>query len=302
MKKLYIFILLGLINAQVITNNSFNTSRSISMAGATVSNPGDIESVFYNPANLSNLSGSSVLLGSTMFYEQENLNYQFAALSFKLDKKNAMAVTIQKFGVVNANQYLDELASDELASETSISISQGFHLLKDRNSTLSLGYNANYFILSQGSSAGTMGDGSNGLPGKKMYGFGLDLGVLASLREKVILGVFIKNINSPRIGRGSNAQFLPRRLNIGCSYHPSKSLKTSFVYERILHNNTNQFRFGVEYEFHKYFILRTGVQMKPNRLGFGFLSPISDNVSIAYGLITHPILPLTHNAEFGLNF
>ena len=296
MKKLYIFILLGLINAQVITNNSFNTSRSISMAGATVSNPGDIESVFYNPANLSNLSGSSFLIGSTMFYEQKNLDYQFAALSFKLDKKNAMAFTIQKLGV-NAAQY-----SNELSSEISISISQGFYLLKDRNSTLSLGYNANYFILSQGSSSGTMGDGSNGLPGKKMYGFGLDLGVMASLREKVVLGVFIKNINSPRIGRGSNAQFLPRRLNIGCSYNPSKSLKTSFVYERILYNDTNQFRFGVEYEFHKYFILRTGVQMKPNRFGFGFLSPVSDKISIAYGLITHPILPLTHNAEFGLNF
>jgi len=296
MKKLYIFILLGLINAQVITNNSFNTARSVSMAGATVSNPGDIESVFYNPANLSNLSGSSFLVGSTMFYEQENLDYQFATLSFKLDKKNAMAFTIQKLGV-NADQYLNELSS-----EISISISQGFHLLKDRNSSLSLGYNANYFILSQGSSAGTIGDGSNGLPGRKMYGFGLDLGVMASLREKVILGVFIKNINSPRIGRGSNAQFLPRRLNIGCSYHPSKSLKTSFVYERILYNDTNQFRFGVEYEFHKYFILRTGVQMKPNRFGFGFLSPVSDKISIAYGLITHPILPLTHNAEFGLNF
>ena len=296
MKKLYIFILLNFISAQIITNNSFNTARSVSMAGATVSNPGNIESVFYNPANLSNLSGSSVLLGSTMFYEQENLDYQFAALSFKLDKKNAMAITIQKLGV-NADQSLNELSS-----EISISISQGFHLLKDRNSSLSLGYNANYFILSQGSSAGTMGDGSNGLPGKKMYGFGLDLGVLASLREKVVLGVFIKNINSPRIGRGSNAQFLPRRLNIGCTYHPTQSLKTSFVYERLIYSNTNQFRFGVEYEFHKYFILRTGVQMKPNRFGFGFLSPINDKISIAYGLITHPILPLTHNAEFGLNF
>ena len=296
MKKLYIFILLNFISAQIITNNSFNTARSVSMAGATVSNPGNIESVFYNPANLSNLSGSSVLLGSTMFYEQENLDYQFAALSFKLDKKNAMAITIQKLGV-NADQSLNELSS-----EISISISQGFHLLKDRNSSLSLGYNANYFILSQGSSAGTVGDGSNGLPGKKMYGFGLDLGVLASLREKVVLGVFIKNINSPRIGRGSNAQFLPRRLNIGCTYHPTQSLKTSFVYERLIYSNTNQFRFGVEYEFHKYFILRTGVQMKPNRFGFGFLSPINDKISIAYGLITHPILPLTHNAEFGLNF
>ncbi len=296
MKKLYIFILLNFISAQIITNNSFNTARSISMAGATVSNPGNIESVFYNPANLSNLSGSSVLLGSTMFYEQGNLDYQFAALSFKLDKNNAMAVTIQKLGV-NADQSLNELSS-----EISISISQGFHLLKDRNSSLSLGYNANYFILSQGSSAGTMGDGSNGLPGKKIYGFGLDLGILASLREKVVLGVFIKNINSPRIGRGSNAQFLPRRLNIGCTYHPTQSLKTSFVYERLIYSNTNQFRFGVEYEFHKYFILRTGVRMKPNRFGFGFLSPINDKMSIAYGLITHPVLPLTHNAEFGLNF
>ena len=48
----------------------------------------------------SNLSGSSVLLGSTMFYEQENLNYQFAALSFKLDKKNIMAITMHAYANV----------------------------------------------------------------------------------------------------------------------------------------------------------------------------------------------------------
>tara|TARA_Y100000994_G_C15662195_1_gene429975 strand:- start:65 stop:958 length:894 start_codon:yes stop_codon:yes gene_type:complete len=295
-KKIYILILLNFITAQVITNNSFNTSRSISMAGATVSNPGTVESVFYNPANLSNLSGSSFLIGSTMFYEQENLNYQFAALSFKLDNRNIMAVTVQKLGI-NASGY-----SSELSSETSISFSQGFHLRKDRNSNFSIGYNLNYFMLNQGSSAGTVGDGSNGIPGKSMYSFGLDLGFIASLRDKVHLGVFVKNINSPRIGRGSNAQFLPRRLNIGCSYHPTKTLKTNFVYEKLIYSDTNQFRFGVEYEFHKYFILRTGVQMKPNRLGFGFLSPINENMFCAYGLITHPILPLTHSIEFGLNF
>tara|TARA_X000001036_G_C20653626_1_gene796052 strand:+ start:1141 stop:2031 length:891 start_codon:yes stop_codon:yes gene_type:complete len=293
---IYISLLFSFLSAQVLTNNSFNTSRSISMAGATVSNPGNVEAVFYNPANLSNLKGSSFLVGSTMFYEQENLEYQFAALSFKLDNKNAMTFTIQKLGV-NADQY-----SHDLSSETAISMSQGFHLLNDRNSSLSIGYNANYFILSQGNSAGTAGDGSNGILGKTMYAFGLDIGVIASLREKVFLGAFIKNINSPRIGRGSNAQFLPRRLNIGCSYHPTKSLKTNFVYERLLYSDTNQFRFGVEYEFHKYFVLRTGVQMKPNRFGFGFLSPINDNMSVAYGLLTHPILPLTHNVEFGMYF
>jgi len=293
---IYLYIFFSFINAQVITNNSFNTSRSISMAGATVSNPGNVEAVFYNPANLSKLKGSSFLVGSTMFYEQQNLEYQFAALSFKLDNKNVMALTVQKLGV-DASEY-----SNELSSEIAISMSQGFHLLNDRNSSLSIGYNANYFILSQGNSAGSAGDGSNGILGQTMYAFGLDIGVIASLREKVFLGAFVKNINSPRIGRGSNAQFLPRRLNIGCSYHPTKFLKTNFVYERLIYSDTNQFRFGVEYEFHKYFILRTGVQMKPNRFGFGFLSPINDNMSIAYGLLTHPILPLTHNVEFGMYF
>ena len=81
-----------------------------------------------------------------------------------------------------------------------------------------------------------------------MNSFGLDLGVIASLRSKVTLGVR-ENINSPRIGQGTNAQFLPRRLNIGFSYHPSKILKTSFVFERLIYNSINQFRFGIEYEF-----------------------------------------------------
>ena len=61
---IYISLLFSFLSAQVLTNNSFNTSRSISMAGATVSNPGNVEAVFYNPANLSNLKGSSFLVGT----------------------------------------------------------------------------------------------------------------------------------------------------------------------------------------------------------------------------------------------
>ena len=32
------------------------------------------------------------------------------------------------------------------------------------------------------------------------------------------------------------------------------------------------------------------------------LSPINDNLSFSYGLITHPILPLSHNMEVGFIF
>ena len=44
---IYIIFILNILFGQVITDNSFNSTRSISLAGATVSNPGKIESVFY---------------------------------------------------------------------------------------------------------------------------------------------------------------------------------------------------------------------------------------------------------------
>ena len=47
MIRIIIFLIFTFtLNAQVITNNSFNSSNSIAMAGATVSNPGKLESIF----------------------------------------------------------------------------------------------------------------------------------------------------------------------------------------------------------------------------------------------------------------
>ena len=42
--------------------------------------------------------------------------------------------------------------------------------------------------------------------------------------------------------------------------------------------------------------------MKPNRFGFGFSSNINNNISASYGMITHQVLPITHNFELGFNF
>ena len=58
----------------------------------------------------------------------------------------------------------------------------------------------------------------------------------------------------------------------------------------------------IEYELFKHFILRSGVQMKPNRLGFGFIASINDKSSFGYGVISHHVLPLTHNVEIGFYF
>ena len=288
---IFYFITFNFLFSQVITNNTFNNSRSIALAGATTSSPGEIESVFNNPANLKKDGSISILAGQTLFYEQSFLSYQYVSL-----KRNNIALTVQQLGTKTKS------SDSELSSEKSITFSHGIVLLKDRNSSLRLGYNLNYLRLVQGASAGISGDGIGGMPEKKVDSFGIDLGILASLRKKISIGAFVKNINSPKMGRGSNAQYLPRFLAIGFSYFPTSYLITTFNYDRLLGTKTNQFKFGIEYNLHKYIILRTGVQMKPNRFGFGFLSNINDNIYLSYGMITHQILPITHNFELGFRF
>ena len=63
-----------------------------------------------------------------------------------------------------------------------------------------------------------------------------------------------------------------------------------------------KFRFAIEYDIHKQMTIRAGVQMKPNRIGFGFTMPINNKALFSYGFLTHPILPLSHNIEVGLLF
>ena len=288
MKKIFFSIfVLNLIFSQVLTDNTFNNVQSISLCGATTSNPNDN----FNPANLLENNEIEFLVGLTKFYERDFLNFQYYSI-----RKNNFSITLQELGTNTKN------SSKNLLTEKAIMFSHGITLLKDRNSNLRIGYNLNYFFIKQGSSAGVSGDGSDGISGKKRDGVGLDIGLFAELRGKITLGAFVKNINSPRMGRGSNAQYLPRHLKIGFSYLPSNQLITTFNYERLLGSNINQFRFAIEYDLHKYFILRTGVQMKPNRFGFGFTSNINQNISASYGMISHQILPLTHNFELGFRF
>ena len=295
-KVLFIFAFNCLV-AQITTNNSFNNSKSIALAGSVVSSPGGIENIINNPANLSFNTKASIAMGSTVFYEVDLLEYQYCSVLYRPNKSTNLSLTMQHLGTKAKGE-----SNLTLSSERAIIFSHGFTLFKDRNSSLRLGYNANYFLFKQSRSAGVSGDGLDGIPPRERNKIGIDVGIWASLRGKVFLGAFIKNINSPSIGEGSFANFLPKKMNIGFSYIPMKTLVTSFNYERLLGSKTNHFRFGVEFEIHKFFTLRAGIQMKPNRLGLGFLTPINDRASFTYSLLTHPVLSLTHNVEIGFHF
>ena len=298
---MYIIIVslfINLVFGQVLTDNSFNTSRSVSLAGATVSNPGKLESVFYNPAYLPNIKTTTFLVGKTNFYELDFLKYSYFSFIYSgSNSKSNFALTIQELGTKPAYSNVQNY----LSIEKSITLSKGYSFFQDRNSSLSIGFNLNYLMLEQGRSAGVSGDGSDGLSAEKINAYGVDIGLYATLRGKVMMGAFIKNINSPSLGNGKNSHYLPRRLNIGFSYMPMKKLKTSFEFQRSIGTKNNQFRIAILYDLFKNFTFRAGAQLKPNRFGAGFTFDLDDRAIFSYGLITHPVMPLTHNFEIGFS-
>jgi hypothetical protein len=94
---------------------------------------------------------------------------------------------------------------------------------------------------------------------------------------------------------------LPRRLNAGINYIPISNLSTSISMERLLGDTEVQMKGGLQYSINSVIDIMMGVQSNPNRFGFGTKIKLNDQ-SITYGLITHPVLPITHQISIGLGF
>ena len=143
------------------------------------------------------------------------------------------------------------------------------------------------------------GDGSDGLNLGTLNTVTIDLGFIATLRHKYRCGVYIKNINSGAIGRGMTRTVLPRRLNAGVTYLPISTLSTSISMERLLGDSDIQIKGGLQYSLNSRINLMIGAQANPNRFGIGAKFKFI-NQTVTYGLITHPVLPITHQLSLGL--
>jgi len=131
--------------------------------------------------------------------------------------------------------------------------------------------------------------------------FGVDVGLLASLREKNRLGIFITNINSPSIGRGISNQTLPRKIHLGLTTIPNELMSVSFTVEQLLGNNDAQYRTSLKYRMNSIIYLNAGIQINPNRFGCAIVIN-KNHFNSSYGYLTHHVLPGTHQFNFGINF
>ena len=289
-KFLFLFIL-SFSFAQTVSDYAYTGAKVSAMAGAVVAETGSNWSIFHNPAGITEVDGIHLSAGSGKLY------------GFKwLPTYNLSGITsLPVFGKISfALQQLEtKYNGTTLSTEQTLSIAQGFDLQHDKNSRLAIGYTANFVQWDLGRSAGVSGDGTDGLELGSVNTVTVDFGVLASLREKYRFGVFLKNINSGALGKGITRQVLPRRINVGITYIPMKGLATSIVSEYLLGRDDMQIKAAIRYNLNSNLEIYAGAQSNPNRFGMGATFTFT-NQSISYGLLTHPVLPITHQFNIGI--
>jgi len=291
MIKLYCILLFAPLFTQTVSDNAYTHAEVSAMAGAVAAEAGSNWSIFHNPAGITEVDGLQISLGGGKLY-----GYDW------LPASNLSCTTpIPEIGTIGfAFQQLETKYSGKtLSKEQTLSIAQGFDLQHDKNSHLAIGYTANFVQWDLGKSAGVSGDGSDGLELGNINSITIDFGVLASLREKYRFGVLLKNINSGALGKGITRQVLPRRINVGITYIPMTGLATSIVSEHLLGRDDMQIKGAIKYTLNPHIKIYAGVQSNPNRFGLG-ATFTSTNQSISYGLLTHPVLPITHQINIGI--
>ena len=287
----YVYFFLLTVSFAQVSDFSYTGAKASAMAGAVVAEEGNDWSIFHNPAGLIEIDGSHFSAGGGKLYGFNWLPYYYLNGTIPIPIIGKTGFSLQQL----------ETKSDGtvLSTEQTISIAQSFEIQHDKNSSLSIGYTANLVQWDMAKSAGISGDGSDGIELGSVNAVTVDLGVLASLRKKYRFGVFLKNINSGAVGKGMTRQVLPRRINAGITYIPIVGLSTSIVSEYLLERDNLQIKSAVRYNLNSYLEIYVGAQSNPNRFGVGTTFKINRQ-SISYGLLTHHVLPLTHQFQIGI--
>lgn len=136
----------------------------------------------------------------------------------------------------------------------------------------------------------------------KGYGVGrsisLNSGILAEVKDNIILGLTVRNINSPKISADDRS--LPRSMRLGLLYLPANNIKVIAEYQKE-ESFDDILRVGTEIELYPSQFLRLGVSNNPSIISMGF-GLTSNGITIDYSAVTHQFLGTTQNISFGFTF
>lgn len=270
--------------AEGVFDNLILSPRARAMGGAFVAVSDDETAIFTNPAGLADQNSIGVY-GSYV----DLFGYPY----FNLGSVSAVVPT--SYGTVGfgARMFTVQQNDVDLEKEYTITLGQGFSLMKDVHSSLAFGYAANLYGLSF-EAPSVSGDD---LGSANTVGF--DVGVLGTLRGRTSFGFFMKNINNPKLGE-TDTEDLPQWFTAGVAYSPYSSVTTSLELQK---QDDEDLRacFGVESEVTDFLKVRAGLQNNPNRVSAGF-GARWQAVRVDYSYTSHAVLPGTHHFGLGVAF
>jgi len=233
--------------------------RPFSLGYAYTGLANDVWAISYNPAGLSQLIQNQIgLFYSPQPYGLSELSTITAAVGMPFNFC-AVGFSLRKFGF-------------ELYHEYSASVSAAKNI-----SSLNFGINLNYYNLH----IQNYGSASS---------LGIDLGVLVKTDNKFSGGIFLRNINSPTIGKAREK--IPQTFTVGFSYSPLQKCTMNFDLQKETSFEVSP-RFGFEYWLIEALAIRGGWMNIPAKytagIGLKFMQ-----ITFDYGFDSQQDLGWTH--------
>jgi hypothetical protein len=307
---LIVVILTGNTFAQVTSEPTPQGPRAIGLAGTYVAVANDGWAMFHNPAGLAQVKNIQAF-GSYQRLYISSLKSMMGGAVMPLgtvipdgNRFGTIGLSVERLSTgVDGDQSLTG-DSRTLSSEMSMGLSYGVYLLKDLRSSLAFGTNFKMMYLDYGKSAGASGTGEDGVDLGNIYKLGIDLGLMASIRDRAYIGAFIMNLNDPKIGTTGQVRELPHKLIVGAGYIPYDGVLTAVAVEKSRGRDT-RIKGGIEAKVMDQngfrMDMRFGVMSTPNVYTLG-LGAIYKGFHLDYALMIHPILPVTHQVGMLYSF
>ena len=271
--------------AHAVFDDMEMSPRARALGGAYAGLSADASAIYYNPAGLSALEGRD--LRGTVFQPFGLGFHQANAISFAMPWKDLGTFA------VGYSDYRAEWEGAVLSIERTFTFGHAVMLMQDLSSSLAFGYNINIFNLDYPTPS------VSGLDLGSQTTVGVDVGFVATLRERTTAGIFAKNLNNPTVGNPVEDD-LPQRVSGGIAYRPYDGVVTALEMEKQLGEQV-QFHGGVEFKVAEPLAVRFGAQTQPNLFDVGVgLEWRQVQVDLTY--THHPVLDGTVRYGLGLKF
>ena len=246
------------------------SARSLSLGDANTSLCTESSNLFTNPASLGFISKKELQLSWSQLYGLKELTSGDFYFSFPLNKQLTLGMGYNIFG---KNDYY---------TESLVIIGLGMKM----NEYLSAGTNLKYYQLSFPAPYGDH------------HTAGFDIGSQLNLKEKVRLGVALKNINQAELIKDS--EIIPFSYSLGISLYPYKNiLLTADLYKT--RDQDEELKFGQEIKPLPGLFLRFGMKPSPACYSLGSGLEI-EKLKFDYGYLSHPTLGGSHKLTLSLDF